>query len=237
INFDLVYNGNYYDAAYDITLTAIVTYQLIDVSPWVTIMDKFVTPTETFTAEIPPSLSQLLDLLTALKSQVDAAQNNGNLYGNTVFGNLVTAYNYAMSIYTHLIDRGSVGKLAGLSSYVYQLQTILNNGVTPTYVNTNTPIPAYSWGGGSGGTTWGSITGKPTTGKIEWTVGQGGFPAAGANSITSTKLAGVPIAQIMMFRGGIYYPAISKSSDASNQLNWTDSLANQEPILILIIAL
>lgn len=237
ITFDLAYNGNYYDSAYDITLTATVTWELQGLGSFVTIVDQFVIPEETFTAEIPPTLAQLLDGLTDLKSKLDAGQNNGNAYGNSVFGNLLTTYNYAVSLYSHLIKRGQVGSLAGLSSYVYQIQMIFNNGVTPTIVNTNTAIPAYDWGSGSGASDWNSITGKPTTKSISWTVGAGGFPTTGAFSISDVRLANMPAAQILMFRGGVYYASTSKASQASNTLSWTDSLSNQEPIFILILAI
>lgn len=237
ITFDLIYNGNYYDSAYDIILTAYVTWQLQGINPFVTIVDLFLTPLETFYAETPPTLSQLLDGLTALKVKLDGAQNNGNAYGNGVFGNLLTTYNYAVSLYMHLIKRGQMGSLAGLSAYVYQLQMIFNNGVTPVPSNTNNPITAYDWGGGSGATDWNSITGKPSTVNIAWIVGTGGYPAAGAFNISDSRLANVPATQILMFRGGIYYATTSKTSTASNTLSWADALSGQEPILILILAI
>jgi hypothetical protein len=238
VTFDLGFNGNYYDAAYDITLTAIATWQLTAPTPVVTVVDKFVPPMETFTAEIPPSLPQLLTGLTTLKSQLDA-QNNGNLYGNTVYGNLLNAYNFAVAVYTHLIDRGQIGSLAGLSNYVYQLQLLFNNGVTPTYTNTNTPIPVYNWGvgGGGGSSAWSAITGKPSTIVISWITGQGGFPGAGANSITDARLANIASTQILMFRGGVFYTSFTKSSTASTTLNWTDSLAETEGVQIIILPL
>lgn len=237
ITFDLAYNGNYYDSAYDIILTATVTWQLQGLGSFVTIVDQFVTPEETFTAEIPPTLAQLLNGLTDLKSKLDAAQNNGNAYGNSVYGNLLTTYNYAVSLYMHMVKRGQSGSLAGLSAYVYQLQMIFNNGVTPAPANTNNVIPTYDWGGGSGASDWNSITGKPNTKSLSWTVGANGFPAAGAVNISDARLANVPAAQILMFRGGVYYASTSKASQASNTLSWSDALSAQEPIFILILAI
>lgn len=237
ITFDLAFGGNYYDSAYDINLTAVVTWQIPGASPFVTIVDKFTPPQETFTAEIPPTLPQLLTALTVLKSQLDSAQNNGNTFGNSIFGNLLTTYSYAVSLYTHLIDRGQVGSLAGLSDYVYQLQMIFNNGVTPSYVNTNAIIPPYNWGGSSGSSAWAGITGKPVTIKVQWTVGQNGFPLAGAISYSSAALAGISLSQILMFRGNVYYPSFTKASDAANTITWPDALANQEPVLIILLPL
>lgn len=232
INFDLVYGGNYYDSAYDVNLTSVITWQLPDISSFVSIVDKFTPPQETFYAEIPPTLSQLLDGLTTLKSNLDAALNNRDVYLA-----LLTTYNYAVALYTHLIKRGQVGSLAGLSDYVYNLQKIFNNGVQPVIVNTNTAIPAYDWGGSSGSSAWASITGKPNTNVISWTVGQGGFPNTGAMSITDARLANIPAAQVLMFRGGIFYSGTTKASTATSTLSWTDALGFQEPIFILILPL
>lgn len=232
ITFDLVYTGNYYDSAYDINLISTVTYQLPDISISVTVIDKLVVPQETFYAEIPPTLQQLLDGLTLLKSQLDAALNNQNTYLS-----LLTTYNYAVAIYTHLIDRGSIGSLSGLSDYVYQLQKIFNHGVQPIYVNTNGIIPPYNWGGSSGSTAWAAITGKPNTNVISWTVGQGGFPGVGALSITDARLANIPASQVLMFRGGIFYSSTVKASTATSTLSWTDGLGVQEPVFILILPL
>lgn len=237
VTFDLAFGGSYYDAEYLITLTAIPQWQLAAAGPSVTIIDKLISLQETFYSEIPPTLAELLASLTVLKSQLDAAQNNGNIYGNSVYGNLLTTYNFAMSVYTHLIDRGQVGSLAGLSNYVYQLQQIFNNGITPPYTNTNTPIPAYNWGGGGSGSAWSQITGKPSTITITWVVGANGFPGAGATSISSAQLVGAGLNQILMFRGGFFYSAFTKSSQASNTLSWTTPLQAGENVFILILPL
>jgi len=229
--FDLAYGGSYYDAAYDITLTSVVTYEIPDVSPWITLVDKIVSVTQTFNSEIPPSLSQLLQGLTTLKSKLDASINNPNYQA------LQQGYSYAVSLYYHLVTRGSTGDLSGLSTYVYQLQVIFNNGITPPYNNTNTPIPAYNWGGGGSSTTWDSITGKPSTNQINFSAGDPGYPAVGATQISDGRIANVPIGKILVFRGTTLYTKISKVSDASNTLSWVDALGTSEPVTIVLLAL
>jgi len=232
INFDLVYGGNYYDASYDITLTSIVTWQLPNLSNWVTIVDKFVTVQETFQSEIPPTLLQLLAGLTALKNKLDAALNNKDAYLS-----LLSTYNYAVALYTHMIKRGQVGDLAGLSDYVYNLQKIFNNGVQLVIINTNGIIPPYDWGSSVGSTDWANITGKPSTKVISWTAGQPGFPPIGATSITDSRFGNIPSTQIMVFRGNALYPSFTKVSDASQTISWPDALGGGEPVLIQILPL
>jgi hypothetical protein len=193
VSFDLNYQGNYYDSGYQVTLTAIVSYQLPGLNTFVTLLDKY-TLIETFQSEIPPTLLQLLASLTTLKSQLDAAQNNC-----ATFAALQDNYGFAVSVYTHMIDRGQTGSLSGLSDYVYQLQQIFNNGVTPTIVNTGGIIPPYNWSLGTGGglINWSSVTGKPTLTIMQWTVGQAGFPAAGTNTATN---AGFVNSYVLVFR-------------------------------------
>lgn len=230
--FDLAFGGSYYDAVYDISLTSIVTWQIPGISSWVTIVDNFQPPLQTFTTEIPPTLAQLLTSLTILKSQLDAGINN-----NQVTQNLLQSYTFAVSIYTHLIDRGQSSQLAGLSQYVYQLQMIFNNGVTPTYINTNTVIPAYVWGGGAGSATWASISGKPSTVQINWTVGQGGFPGNGATALVDARLSNIPASSIVVFRGGIPDTSWTKPSTASNTINFVNAFSTGEPVIVLVLPL
>jgi hypothetical protein len=239
ITFTLAYLGSFYDSSYQVTLTAVPTWQLAGTQNWVTIIDQIAPAPETFTTEIPPTLTALLTQLTSLKSQLDGAQTNGNIYGNSIYGNLLTTYTYAGTLYQHLVARGQSNSLSGLSAYVYQLQMLFNNGQMPVYVNTGTAIPAYNWGSGGGGsTTWGNVTGKPfTQGVGPWTVGQGGYPGTGVTVITNALFDGANIAQILIFRNNGIYLSFTKSSQASNQITLATALGTGETMYILIIAL
>lgn len=237
ITFSLAYAGSFYDSSYSVSLTAVPIWQLAGSQNWVTIVDQIAPAADIFTTEIPPTLAQLLAGLTTLKSQLDGAQTNGNIYGNSVFNNLLTAYTYAASLYEHLIARGQSNSLSGLTAYVYQLQQIFNNGQMPVYVNTGTAIPAYNWGSIGGSTTWGSITGKPATFSVAWTVGQGGFPGNGATVYTDARFVGMNLSQIVVFRNNGVYLAVTKSSPSSNQITFGTALATGETIYILAIAL
>lgn len=242
VEFDLNYMGSYYDSRYDITLTANPQYVLSSPNDWVTLTDNLIT-TQTYYAEIPPTLAQLLTLLTTYKYNIDNCICGKNCGCNEC---QVAKANYvlAVSIYAHLVDRGQAGQLSGLSLYVLQLQKLLNNCVTPTYVNTNGVIPAYDFGGGSGGSVaWADITGKPATIKIEWTVGAVGFPGAGATTMTDARFANVNVQRIEVFRNALLQfnadqgdgdTYVTKASDATNTIGFSAALNTGEKLQIFI---
>lgn len=148
--FDLAYLGSYYDSRYDVSLTSTLTYTLESPDDWVQIIDQQEFE-ETYYAFIPPSIIDLLELLTIYKATVDAANC---ICGAGCVDNCTTlknTYALAISIYTHIVERGRAGETAGLDAYVIQLQKLLSNCVTPTYTNTNEAIPAYDWGSSTSG--------------------------------------------------------------------------------------
>lgn len=148
--FDLSYLGTYYDSRYDVSLTSYVSY-LIDTDTWVVITDQILFE-QTYYAFIPPTIDELLELLTAYKAVIDSANCicGSGCVDNCTF--LKSTYSLAVSIYTHIVERGRKGQTAGLDSYVLQLQKLLSNCVTPDYTNTNDVIPAYDWGSAVVGT-------------------------------------------------------------------------------------
>lgn len=207
LTFDLNVAGVYYDAQYTITLTSIATWVIPAPGSFVTLIAPF-TLTQVFDTETPPSLVSLLSSLTFLKAQMDAAICDCNTYPT-----LKDNYFMAGTVYQHLKNRGCNSDFSGLSSYVYQLQKIFNNNVTPPVAHTNLPIPAYDFGCATAGSiSWSSITGKPTTTIIQWTVGQVGFPGAGTNSLNDVRLAGFAV-------------LIMRNNE--QELNFTKALASQ----------
>ena len=143
--FDLSYLGSYYDSRYDVSLTSTITYTLNSPDDWVQVVDQEEYE-HTYYAFIPPSIIDLLELLTTYKATVDAANC---ICGTGCVDNCTTlknTYALAVSIYTHIVERGRAGQVAGLDDYVLQLQKLLSNCVTPTYTNTDDAISAYDWG-------------------------------------------------------------------------------------------
>lgn len=237
---DLNYLGSYYDSQYNNTLTIYPQWRLQGVYNFVTIIDNLATSL-TLYAQIPPTLATLQVSMATLKNQLDAAVCDCNTY--TV---LLDRYTLASSIYSQLVAMGQSGSLSGLDIYVFQLEKIFNNNVTPTYINTNAVIPAYNWGtGGSGSVAWTNITGKPNTITVEWLVGAVGFPGAGATTYTNASLANVPLARVYVFRNGI--PQFSSNPGdgdtyytknlADNFLTFSSALGLGEKIIILILPL
>jgi len=178
--FDLSYLGSYYDSRYDVSLTATVTYTLDSPDDWVQISDQQEYE-HTYYAFIPPSIIDLLQLLTTYKATVDAAHC---ICGTGCVDNCTTlknTYSLAVSIYTHIVERGRAGETDGLDAYVLQLQKLLSNCVTPAYTNTNDAILPYDWGS--------TITGSFAFFK-QMIVGSGvnNAPADGATTYTDALL-------------------------------------------------
>lgn len=181
--FNLSYLGSYYDSQYDVSLISTVTYTLDSPNDWVTIVDS-IDYEHTYYAFIPPTLTELLEMLTDYKATVDAANC---ICGPGCVSNcteLKNTYSLAVSIYTHIVERGREGVTTGLDAYVLQLQKLLSNCVTPTYTNTNEAIPPYDWGSSGGG---GSFTFFK-----QMIVGSGvnNAPADGATNYTDALLVG-----------------------------------------------
>lgn len=229
--FDLAYGGSYYDAIYSISMSTTVTWSLIS-NAAITIRDVFAAA-QNFESETPPSSSSLLGSLTFLKSMLDAAVANC-----VTFAGLLANYLLAQAVYAHLKWRGCASDFAGLSSYVYQLQKIFNNNVTPVITHTNQIIPAYDFGcsGGSGSSTWASITGKPSTVIVQWVVGAAGFPGNGATTLTDPRFIGFRVA---ISRNYIQELGYSKpiSGAGSDTITFNNALSTSEVLFISTIPL
>jgi len=234
--FDMNYQGSYYDALYGVTMTLTPVYQLQG-STWVTLIDKILL-FQTLQAQIPPTLTQLQAGLTALNLQLD-----GTLSSSPTYPALLNSYNLASSKYDSLVRRGQANDLSGLDTYVWQLQKIFNNGVNPTYVNTNGVIPAYDWGsGGSGSVAWSNITGKPSTVLVEGYVGVA-IPAGA--TYTDARLENVSASRILVFRNKVEQDNSNLSdgdtyftkNQADGFMTFSPALTAGEVVKITIMAL
>jgi hypothetical protein len=226
--FDLSYLGSYYDSEYDIFLTVNLVYQLNAPNDWVTINDT-ITFQHVYYAFIPPTLIELLELLTAYKTTVDAANcicGTGCVDNCTLLKN---TYSLAVSIYTHIVERGRNNEIIGLSAYVLQLQKLLSNCVTPAYTNTNEVMPAYFWG-------------NPPTGTVfafykQMIVGSGvnNAPANGATTYTDTNLIGknviVYLDSLLMGNGLSDRVSITYNS-TTGTITWNTTLNSPQLISI-----
>lgn len=236
--FDMNYQGGYYDASYVITLTVTPNYQLQG-NTWLSLIDKLIL-TQSLQAQIPPALNILQAGLTTLKIELDGILPSAFLYQQ-----LLNNYNLASSIYDSLIRRGQSGDLSGLDTYIWQLQKIFNNGINPTYVNTNGVIPSYDWGAGSpGSVAWSDITGKPSTVLAEGIVGLG-FLSNGATQYIDSRLVGIPSSQLIVTRNGVSQSNSNQSdgdtyitkNQADGFLTFIPAVATKEKIKIVILPL
>lgn len=225
--FNLAYLGSYYDSEYDVFLTVSLVYTLDSPNDWVNINDTY-SVQDVFYAFIPPTLSQLLGLLTNYKAELDAK--------NCVCGpgcacncsTLISTYSLAVSIYSHIVERGRIGNTDGLAAYVLQLQKLLSNCVTPSYTNTNDAIPPYDWGS-TGGTTF--------TFYKQMIVGSGvnNAPANGATTYTDSGLIGksviVYLDSLLMGQGLNDRISITYNS-ATGAITWNSPLSSPQLISI-----
>lgn len=226
--FDLAYLGSYYDSQYDVSLTSTVTYTLDSPDDWVTIIDA-IEEEVTYYAFIPPTIIELLELLTAYKATVDAANcicGTGCVDNCTILKN---TYSLATSIYTHIVERGRNGQVVGLDAYVLQLQKLLSNCVTPDYENTNEAIGPYDWGDGGGGTTF--------TFYKQMIVGSGvnDAPAAGATTYVDAALIGKSVVVFLdsLLMGNNLSDRVSITySNVTGTITWTTALVGQQLISI-----
>lgn len=226
--FSLSYLGSFYDSQYDVLLTVDVLYSLDAPDDWATVQ-VILTKEVTLYAFIPPTILELLEMLTEYKATVDA--------GNCICGtacvdnctNLKATYSLAVSIYTHIVERGRNGQITGLDAYVLQLEKLLHNCVTPTYTNTNEAIAPYDWGASGSGTVF--------TFYKQMIVGSGvnNAPADGATSYTDALLVGknviVYLDSLLMTTSLSDRVSISYDN-STGTITWNTPLASAQAISI-----
>jgi hypothetical protein len=224
--FTLSYLGSFYDSQYDVSLTSTANYTLSAPSDWVTIEDEQEFA-ETYYAFIPPTLIELLEMLTEYKAEVDAGSC---ICGSGCASNcdtLIQTYSLAVSIYTHIVERGREGVVEGLDEYVIQLKKLLNNCVNVAYENTNEQIPPYDWG-----------TSNSTFAFLKQMIvgsGVGGAPADGATTYADVLLIGqrvIVILDSLMLGTGLADRVSYTFDSATGTITWNAPLITGQLIII-----
>jgi hypothetical protein len=224
--FTLSYLGSFYDSQYDVSLTSAANYTLSAPSDWVTIEDEQEFA-ETYYAFIPPTLIELLEMLTEYKAEVDAGSC---ICGSGCASNcdtLIQTYSLAVSIYTHIVERGREGVVEGLDEYVIQLKKLLNNCVNVAYENTNEQIPPYDWG-----------TSNSTFAFLKQMIvgsGVGGAPADGATTYADVLLIGqrvIVILDSLMLGTGLADRVSYTFDSATGTITWNAPLITGQLIII-----
>jgi len=159
--FNMVYNSQYYDANYTITLASTVLYTH-QTYTFLTVQETVTKVVSTY-AQTPLSLAQIVTGITSLKTLLDATINSGNEYGR-----IKDDFEYAHILFNHIMDRLRVANTYNIFSDLKELIRVLNNYQIPAYTPTNTPITAYNIGAYNT-VSWGNIQGNIQNQTDLWT--------------------------------------------------------------------
>lgn len=238
--FDIIFSGNYYDAAYTITLTTDLTYQHSTYS-YLTVVDRRTATLET-SANTPPSYTTLIGYLKTIKQRFDELQSC------TKTVDARQDYEYASALLSQIKSRICAGDFVDLYSQIRDFLNVYNNHVTVAYVNTDTPIATYDYsdvdcGGGGSGTTndpritsqmianWNAAFSAIPPDDLEYIVGTTpGAPTAGTSTFVSALLTNwrirLKVNKIIMskadWNGNPYYskPLVSDTLTLTG-MTWT----------------
>jgi hypothetical protein len=133
---DLIYSANYYDAAYDISLTTDATYQHSTYS-YLSVVDR-ITDSIQVTANTPPDFDTLKAYLKTIKDNFDNLETCNTKDAKD-------DYEYASALLAQIKSRLCDSDLVGLDKQITDFLNVYHGHVSVAYVNTNTPIPAYDY--------------------------------------------------------------------------------------------
>ena len=163
VNLSLISGGNYYDANYSVSLTSSLLYTH-QVYSWFTI-DESINKAYTTYAQTPPVLLDLVESISALKLKLDEAKDKC-----LEFEKLQEDFEYAQSLFVHIIDKIKVGDLDNVYVDIKDLLIVLNGYNIPPYSPTNLPIPTYDLSSYFPGAVWGNISGSLSSQVDLWSV-------------------------------------------------------------------
>jgi hypothetical protein len=152
VTLDLIHSGHYYDANYSISLTSSILYTH-QTYTWLTVQETISKSISTYAAT-PPSLVDIVTLISNLKTKLDSLSNTIQPYYDTK-EDLQTAQTY----FGHIVDKIRVSNTDSIYIDLKNLIAILHNNQIPTYTALNIPILPYDLTSFSPGAVWGNITG------------------------------------------------------------------------------
>lgn len=160
--FNVIYNLEYYDAYYAVTLSSTILYTH-QVYSWLTVSEN-VTKTINTYAATPPSIQQFVVLISALKTVLDSKIDTVSDYAS-----VEEDFQYAQTLFGHIMDKLKTFDLTNIDRDLKDLIAILHNYQIPTYTPTNLPIPPYDYGDYNA-VAWGAITGDITSQTDLWDI-------------------------------------------------------------------
>lgn len=153
--FDIKYNNKYWDCYYTITLSSSCVYTH-QVYSWLTV-EETITKTVSTYAATPPTVNAFIALIVLLKNTLEAEVDTVSDFNQTR-----NDFEYAQSLFAHIVDRIRVQNLSGIYRDLKDLIAILHNYQIPTYVPLNAQINPYDLTPLFPGAAWGNIIGTIT---------------------------------------------------------------------------
>lgn len=163
VELDLAFNGRYYDASYNITLSSSMTYTS-QTYPWLVITET-VSKSITKYAQTPPTINQIVSDISALKLAYDNAVNSCSEEDS-----LREQFKFAQALFSHIIDKLKTEDLDNIYVDINDLIVILNNNQIPPYVATNTVINQYDVSSYFTSAVWGDILGDISNQTDLWNI-------------------------------------------------------------------
>jgi hypothetical protein len=163
VTLSLISGGHYYDANYSVSLTSSILYTH-QVYSWFTVNESVAKSYSTY-AQTPPVLLDIVEAISALKLKLDEAVNKC-----LEFEKLKEDFEYAQSLFVHIIDKVKVGDLSAIYEDLKDLLAVLSGYNIPGYVPTNLPIPPYDLSDYFPGAVWGSIAGTISSQADLWSI-------------------------------------------------------------------
>lgn len=163
VNLSLIYADHYYDANYTVSLTSSLLYTH-QVYTWFTVNETINKTYNTY-AQTPPVLLDLVESISLLKLRLDEAINKCIEHDK-----LKEDFEYAQSLFVHIIDKVKVGDLDNIYVDLKDLLVVLNGYNIPPYSPTNLPIPTYDLSSYFPGAVWGNIAGTLSSQSDLWII-------------------------------------------------------------------
>lgn len=161
--FDIKYLNKYWDAYYTVSLTSSLVYTH-QVYSWLTVEETIVKSVSTY-AETPPDVDTIVSLIVILKNTLEAKVDTVSDFDQTR-----NDFEYAQSLFTHILDRIRVQNLTSIYRDLKDLIAILHNYQIPTYVPTNAEILPYDLTPLFPGAAWGNIVGTLSNQTDLWNI-------------------------------------------------------------------
>lgn len=205
VSKSFIYNGNYYESNYTISLTSSLLYTH-QVYTWFTV-NETISKTYTACIDAPPTITELVSSISDLKLLLDEAINTCQTYDH-----LKADFEFAETLLMHIIDKIKVEDMDNIYTDLNDLLMVLDNHQIPACNPTNIIIPPYDLSVYTD-VRWGDITGNianQTDVNLQNVTNNG--------SVTTNKITtgGVGLTGMTAGTGALYYNAAGNRVTVAN---------------------